>query len=358
MTKRSDGRWVETVTLPNGKRKYIYGKSKTDVLIKMNALLDKTYNPLFGDVAEEWFSSWEKSVQWKTYNAYITTYKTMIEHFGKMRIAEISPLDVQLFLQAKKDDGYSATYVKRYKTLLSKVFSWEILKRGGVIKTDPTKEAKMPKFERRKVHSATVAQEDTIRELVNEPFGLYAFLLLHTGCRSGEALALQWKDVDFDAGVIHIYKSVVFEPSGTKVKEPKTPNSVRDVPILQPLRIELDKIKTRPKEYYLFGGKQPLLQREYYQLWRTYAVKAGFWKDTYYKSSEGHKLRKRTTHLTPHQLRHSFATMCLEAELSPEDAQHILGHADIQTTVNVYTDIREEKMNAAYAKLNAFLAKK
>ena len=40
--------------------------------------------------------------------------------------------------------------------------------------------------------------------------------------------------------------------------------------------------------------------------------------------------------LTPHQLRHSFATMCFEAQLSPEDAQKILGHADIKTTVNIW----------------------
>ena len=69
-----------------------------------------------------------------------------------------------------------------------------------------------------------------------------------------------------------------------------------------------------------------------------------------------HKKVRKTT-LTPHQLRHSFATMCFEAELSPEDAQKFLGHSDIKTTVNIYTDIRAAKQKAAANKLNAFVGR-
>ena len=358
MTRRSDGRWVEAITLSNGKRKYIYGKSKSELLLKLSEFTERTTRPLFRTVAEEWYEAFERTATYNTHQAYISVYKLVLAHFGQKHIQDISPLDIQLFLQAKNDEGYSASTVKRIKSLLSKIFSWEILKSDGVIKHDPTKETKLPRFDKRRIHSATLDQEKIIRERVNEPFGLFAFLLLHTGCRSGEALALQWKDVDFENGIIHISKSVVFEPKGTVVKTPKTATSVRSVPLLLPLRSELEKINPRPKDHYIFGTAQPISKKEYRHLWHAYATKAGFLKYRYHKTAKGKRYRDRFSILTPHQLRHSFATMCLEAELSPEDAQHILGHADIQTTINVYTDIREQKRRIAYEKLDAFLQKK
>lgn len=60
---------------------------------------------------------------------------------------------------------------------------------------------------------------------------------------------------------------------------------------------------------------------------------------------------------TAHQIRHAYATIVFEAGISSKDAQHLLGHADITTTNNIYTHIKESRKKETALKLNAFLNK-
>lgn len=350
MTRRSDGRWVETLSLPNGKRKYFYGKSKTEVLIKINEFNRQQKSPpLFSELADVWWSSFENTVVYSSMKTYSGVLDRVLESFGDSFVTEINPIDIQLFFLQLRDEGYSRGYITKARTVLSRVFAVEILKKNGTIKTDPTKEARIPSIQKTKIHAATPEQEQTIRDRVHEPFGLFAFFLLYTGCRRQEALAVQWRDVDFDRNTISISKAIGFVEGGRPiVKSTKTENGQRTIPLLSPLRDELLPLRSKDSEY-IFGGKRPISINEFLSKWRRYALDAGFMTE--------HNSRQ-TSLLTPHQLRHSFATMCLEAELSPEDAQHLLGHASIQTTVNVYADIRETKKQIAAQKLEQFVAKK
>lgn len=61
--------------------------------------------------------------------------------------------------------------------------------------------------------------------------------------------------------------------------------------------------------------------------------------------------------ITAHMLRHTYATILFEANINVKDAQSLMGHADISTTNNIYTHIRENRMSQTAEKLNAFLNK-
>lgn len=367
MTRRSDGRWQATITV-NGKKKYFCGKTQAEVRRKMAEYDPEAANIVtFGEVADAWERDYEKIVSHKTMSQYSPALKRILEEYASTPIGEIEPIDISIFLKRLKADGYSSQYIKAHKAVFSKVFDYEIMRRGSKLKVNPAQSVRSPKMPVKKIHAATPEQERIIRNSLDKPFGLFAFLLLYTGCRSQEALALTWDDIDFDNNTIRISKAVTFPHNQAVIKETKTESGNRTIPLLLALRNALLAQNGR-KEGYIFGtdkGTSPLSQQEYNARWRRYALAAGF-REEYFVDENGNRLNtlselQRIPHkrivkttLTPHQLRHSFASICLEAELSPEDAQKLLGHADIRTTVNTYADIRESKQLAAADKLNKF----
>lgn len=367
MIKRKDGRYRVSVLTKDGKRKYFYGKTQSEALRKLRDYTGEAEKaPLFGDVALEWLRQYEKTVTFKTMAHYNPAYDRVIEHFGESEITDIEAAEVQAFLNRLKDLGYSSSYIKAHRAIISRVMNFEILKKNGALKTDPTAAVKTPRVPKKKIHAATPEQEMTVIRSIDLPFGLYAFFLLYTGCRSQEALAVQWKDIDFDNNRIQIDKAVTFPHNQAVIKGTKTEQGNRIIPLLSPLKDELLKAKQDNGLLFVFGGEKPLSQQAYSKRWRQYTLAAGFRKE-YFVDAKGNRLEslselQRIPHkrvvdilLTPHQLRHSFATMCFEAGLGPEDAQKFLGHADIKTTVNIYTDIRQSKQDAAAEKLDLFV---
>lgn len=373
MTRRSDGRWQGTVTI-NGVKKYFCGKTQAEVKRKIREYEESVYNPTvyFGDVADEWEENYEKIVSHKTMSQFSPAKKRIMEEFGDRKIDEIEPIDIANFLKRLKADGYSSQYLKAHKAVFSKVFDYEIMSRNSVLKFNPAQSVRLPRMIPKKKHAATPEQEETVRNSLDKPFGLFAYLLLYTGCRSQEALALQWQDVDFHKNTITINKAVTFPHNQAVIKETKSERGNRTIPLLSPLKTALLAHGVERGDVYLFhaeNAKKPLSQREYVLRWRQYALAVGFRRE-YYVDYFGNELTSLSelqkkphkkvadTTLTPHQLRHSFATMCFEAEIAPEDAQKLLGHADIQTTVNIYTDIRDTKSMAAAQKLDKFVTSK
>ncbi len=369
MKKRKDGRYEVSVTSKDGRRKTIYGKTQTEIKQKVYEFQNSVPPPrTFEQAADRWMENFWRTVGHKTMSQYEPAYNRIVAQFGKKYITDVSSASIQAFINSLKVAGYSASYIKAHRIVLTKIFDYEILSDDSNIKFNPVTPVRVPRIAKKKIPSATPKQEEAVREAVDEPFGLFAYLLLNTGCRSQEALALQWKDFDFANDVIVIDKAVTFPHNQAEIKETKTVNGERNIPLLGPLRTKLAEVVRRnmlDPEQYVFGGEKPLSQTEYKRRWRQYALKLGFIEE-YFVDEKGNRLttlselqriqhKKVTiTHLTPHQLRHSYATMCLEAGLSPEEAQRFLGHADVRTTINIYADIRATKQQAAAEKLNKF----
>lgn len=195
---------------------------------------------------------------------------------------------------------------------------------------------------------------------------------MYTGCRLGEILALKWQDVDFDAGIIRVSKSVAWINTKPVIHEPKTKNAVRIVPLLKPLRGVLEERKGKPKEYIL-GGETPLKSYEYRKKWLDYCKGIGLVevdelaeaaRDRKYKKAYGPERKRKApdSHIykatvTAHQFRHEFASAMYEAGIGELEAQKILGHADIATTRKIYTHIRGAQIQNAAQKLDMFFAK-
>ena len=168
-------------------------------------------------------------------------------------------------------------------------------------------------------------------------------LLLTTGIRRGECAGLKWKDIDEKNGVLRIERNVTYTPqSGIVVNTPKTATSVRIIPLTNSTsrllcvlkeQVEKQNPVTSIKDAFVFPSEKDLfLPREPHTITRR--VKR-FMK------------RNALPDLSPHDLRHSCATLLLSQGADIKSVQQILGHADASTTLNYYVRADLKQMQDA-----------
>lgn len=328
---------------PDGstKSKDIYAHSEEELLFKIRKAqaeaeeaIERALNPTFQMVADEWEEDHEKEVGYYTMNGYKAPVKNLNEEFGNKLIKEITSLDIQRFINELGKKGYAKHTIALRKIVASLIFDYAILK--DLIKTNPVTVVKIPK--NAVVNKRQLPDDkdiEKVKQSVDATFGLFAYLILYTGCRRGEALALTYEDIDFEKNTIDINKVIVFENGKPKVyNRAKSKDGIRTIPLLIPLKNVLNKKKTG----YIFNDKSLLLTlSQFNMLWNRYK-------------------KETNVNLSPHQLRHAFATICFDAGLEAKDASKILGHSKIELTLDVYTHIRESRAQETANKLNSFVS--
>lgn len=328
MFKRADGRWQEAVTI-NGKRKYFYGKTRAEIIRKIqNWKSEETHGRLFSEVARDWDAEHETSSTYQGHIAYNKAYNRALEEFGNRRIKDITAQDIAAYINELALMQYARRTVQMHLSLLSLVFDHAIL--HGELEQNPARIVKLPKSlktSKRQLPSESDLQH--IKENVDKPFGLFAFLLMYTGLRRGEALALTYEDIDRENMLINVSKSLYWEVNQPVIKDVKTEAGERSVVLLDALAEHLP-----DGAGYIFGGVKPLTQTVYRRRWNHYRETANI-------------------SCTPHQLRHYYATLCYEAGIDEKLAQELLGHSSITVTRDIYTHIRHSKLQTAAELLNS-----
>ncbi len=153
-------------------------------------------------------------VEGKAYNKELSRYKTHIQpRFGKKQLDSINEMSIQkLIMDMKKNksargEPYSAKTIKNTIELLSRLFNFAI-KQRIYSKENPCKFVKTPRVNNEVVNSLSVSQTKRLLEVLDnysdvETANLVK-LMIFTGMRRGEAFKLEWQDIDFDRGFIHI----------------------------------------------------------------------------------------------------------------------------------------------------------
>lgn len=356
----SRGLWVEKVNI-DGKRKTFTAKTKAALkkkLVDYRVLEDKGVT--IAEALDEWQKVKENEVTFKTLEGYKKPVKRLTDAFGDIRMKELSPAQIQAFVKNLASKGYKRSTVQRPLSVLSMLYDYYITLPGSPITSNPTTSVKIPSgVENGHRGLAEKPDVDRIRESADIPFGLFAYLLLYTGLRKGEALALQFSDFNMKENEISITKSLSWQSNKPVIKQTKTKNSVRTIMILTPLKNKL------PKKWkgYLFsadGGKTPLSQIEFRHRWDAYCREAGLCDIEYEEhhtesNNRTYRTRIQKNRITPHQLRHEFASICLDAGLEPSDTQHLLGHASVDTTLGIYTHIHESRRKVSTKKLDEWV---
>lgn len=358
-TLRKDGRYVYRWTDEQGKRRSIYSKDPEALYHKV---FDPKGPPTFAQIAEAWRdAAWER-VKAGTAACYASAYKRAVDRLGARVATEISAYDITAHLEAMKQQGYGSKTVKTQRTVYKQIYIFAINDEniGREVRYNPVADVPLPKNLPSKEREAPEDDAiDIIRRSVHSArWGIFPMFLICTGCRRSEALGLKWGDIDFKAKEIHISDALKYHGRPV-IEEPKTAAGIRTVPLLPDLEKLLREMKpkdAKPGDRVFRGEESELMPESTYQRkWLAYCKDTGFYTDdpVPYKGKNGHQYIKHhyKPTLTAHVLRHGYATMLFEADVDVYTARKLLGHKDIQTTMAVYTHLRERKRKSSVDKL-------
>ena len=295
MKKRKDGRYLKVVTI-NGKRLYFYSSKSTEQQAERDInrqilayTQQKEKGKLFSDVAEEWENEHFPKIEYNTARRYKVLLNYAVEEFEGVYIKDIQPLDIDQYLNYFVSRDYSSKSIKDTLSVLRLICKYACIK--GYIITDPTKYITPPKGKASVKRQALTEEEvKVVKDSVNTEYGLFPFFLLYTGLRRGEALALQFKDIDFKSKEISVYKSIYYENNKPHIKGTKTENGVRKVVLLDVLANKLPKGRPNAFVFSMDDGVSPIGRSTFERHWRKYKEETGL-------------------DITAHQLRHPYVKL-------------------------------------------------
>ena len=389
--RQSDKRYMYTYRDPLGRRKYIYAMDLAELREKEAKLMKDQLDGLdlyvagkasLNDTFDRYMSA-KYNLRESTRSAYEYTYDHYIrDTFGRKRIAEIKYSDVlQFYYYLLNQKEISLGTLDSIHCLLHPTFQLAV--RDEIIRKNPTdgvmKEISRESGKNRGVrHALTVQQQRVFMEYIaNHPIYFHWWpmftILLGTGCRIGEALGLRWQDLDFGNRVISINHSLVYYQTRDskkcmlRVSLPKTEAGIRTIPMLDIVKDAFEMLYEEQEENGFneteidgmtgfifcnrFGGV-PNPQTVNHTIKRIL---------NQYNADEVVRAKKerREPIILPdfscHHLRHTFCTRLCEHETNLKVIQAIMGHKNIETTMDIYAEATEEKKRESFENLAANL---
>lgn len=341
-TLRKDGRIVMTKTI-EGKRVSFYGQTDKEVEQKYENYLKakpKERKPkvrTFDKVAEDWWERKYEEISPNSVTQFRSYVKELSAEFKGIPVDEMTPGDIVAYLRRLAAQGYAQKSIGNKKSIIKSILDDALIE--GEIKSNPC--VNLPFVKGKPEVKRTAASDDDIAKIEaakeDSNIARMMYFCLYTGCRRGEAAALQWKHVNLEAKTAHICQTLAYETSAPIIKEsPKTYAGIRDVFLPDNVIDNLPKYNN--PNTYVFSPKG---------LPRAHAFQYAIDK---YRQKYGIKC-------TPHQLRHSYATMLHSAGVDAKDAQVLLGHASVTITQDIYTELESKHREAVTSVIQDYIAK-
>lgn len=325
----------ETILRVNGKRKAFRGRSDREVWEKVRAfdqeaaLTEETAPTTFEQIADAWWGEIEPTLEHNTKKGYRPALDRAKAEFGEMAASEITAKEIDEYIKEFSKTRARKTVATQLQ-ILRQIFRKAEL--AGVIRYNPAGAVKPPRNLPQNHRDAPSPEEiKKIKDSVGLPFGLFAYLIYYTGCRRGEALALTGSDIDWEKKLVHIRKSVYHIGNAPHIKQPKSEAGTRSVPLLAALEQRLPRNLGKG---FLFAEPDgsPLTNSHIVSQYDDYRNASG-------------------VTVTPHQIRHGYATALLESGVDAKTAQALLGHAQLSTTMDIYTHVRDGQLKSAAEKM-------
>lgn len=383
ISKRADGRYQARFTF-HGERRTLYDR---DLKVLQKKLSDARYemehgiymdgkNMTFDRFFQTWLSEIKaNTVKENTISVYQEIYKVHINpQIGKMQVSTITKLVIQRLLNTMQKSGLSANTLAKTKAILYSVFKEAMENR--MISYNPCENItiKRDKNERRVL--SYEEQKKFLESISGSRYEPLCLLGLSTGLRIGELSGLRWSDINFDEKTLTVERTYIYLHDVEKHQmrdvfhSPKTKTSCRTIRLLDSIleMLKQHQINQAGEKARLGDAWQPIEDGEDL----VFTTKNG-------KPVRGLNVAETLDHyvmrineleereafkegrdpviferITPHTLRHTFATRAFESGIPPKVVQQILGHSSLEMTMDLYTHVTEDVQSREIQKLSSF----
>ena len=288
---------------------------------------------------------------------YTNILKVILPQFEDVPLQEITGIRISQYLrwlrnEYRKPDGkpLSEKSIKHHYNILGLIFGYA--EKQDIIEKNPMKKVDPPKVSKKSVDA--LSDDEAVRFFnalltCDLEFRCMLQVFITTGLRRGECIGLQWQDIDFQKQTLTVNRSVTYTPEcGIVVAPPKTAHSIRTIPVVGSTLGLLKQLqKQQEREHpatilncaYVFPRPgDPFEARDPSAITRHMKrfIKSAGLPD-----------------VSPHDLRHTCASLLLSSGADIKSVQEILGHADASTTLNFYVKADLSQMRVAtdkYAK--------
>ncbi|MCZ6873511.1 MAG: site-specific integrase [bacterium] len=373
IVKRSDGRWVASITIGRDpttgkpKRAWFYGKTRKEAAEKLAKALREKQQGTFVSPHKLTVGTWLDTWLWEYKKPRLRpitfdSYEMLVRHhlkpsLGHIALRDLPPEHVQRFYNERKKLGLSARTVRYLHTVLHGALTQA--EKNQLVARNVSKLTERPPEERKDMHTYTMDQvaEQLLPAIKDERLFAVILLAFMTGLRRGELLALRWRDIDLEKDILRVRQTLVrakdheIGKSRLIFQEPKTQKSRRTIPIPDQCITALKRYKVQQAQEKLLLGQayedhglvfcqpdgKPIDPRNFARYFDKLIKQAGLPK------------------ISPHDARHTFATLMMELGESPKTVQEMLGHSRVAITLDIYSHVSLELEKKAAARLNAAL---
>jgi integrase len=333
-------------------RKVLYGETKQEVLAKLRAVQNRgDLGMLPADAKDvtvmQWLSRWLANTRATVAANTFLKYEQIVRRFlaprvGAIKLHQLRPDDVAALYTGMLSDGIGPAMTRKTGIVLGVSLNAAVA--ANRVAFNPASRVKKPKAPRKEPVVLEPEQAAAlVRAADGERLGAFVVFQLDSGCRPGEAMGLNWKDVDFKTGAVSITKSLEDVAGVTRLKDVKTKSGRRRLFLSAPTLAALaDHRKRMLKEgwnvtagpvFVSTTGTHLSLSNVRRSALRPVLAKAGLPKTT-----------------TLYSLRHTSASLALAAGVNVKVLSERLGHTSTAFTMDVYVkSISGQQEQAAVA---------
>ena len=306
---------------------------------------------LFTDYMKNWLERKKGKVEKTSLDAYsMAIYKHLIPYFDSLHLTlkKIKPKHIvdyydTKFRSGRRDGkgGLSSNSLRLHSGILKNILNQAYLEE--LIDRNPAFEIPFPKRESTEFTVKFLNEEEANKLLQifsGHPFQPIIYLTLCYGLRRGEVIGLKWSAIDFKNNKLKINHTITQTSIGIETKDrTKTASSNREYALLPEIKELLLKIKSEQDSY------KKLFKKEYKKTNYVFTWQDGRPYQPIYVSMEFQKMLAKNNFpkMRFHDLRHSCASILYDKNWQLKDIQTWLGHANIETTGNIYTHISKSR---------------
>lgn len=328
ITKRSDGRWMGQVSMPDGSRRTAYGKTRAEVqtkLLEMQKEAEKLHY-LGG------------STRFRTLGEYLQTWLAGVAPSVKPRTAQFYQYIVTQYTQdiagLSSHETKAATLAKSLCTI---VRAWTLDIDCTAISCHNVADlVDPPRNARQEMRTLSAAQTRLFLESIQgDRFEALMALAVSTGMRQGELLGLTWENVDLDRGIIYVQRNMQWIKKEVYMQAPKTDKSRRMLFIGPLVRELLAAHLARQQE--LESMLATTWEHRWNLVFRNTTGQAMYPTTLVKRHFLTGLARVNLPRIRFHDLRHTAATLLLEAGINPKVVSEMLGHSSVSITLSLYS---------------------